>query len=120
MNTEEKFTVPSTQFVENPDGYVLKASLPGIAKEDTELHVEGKTLVLKAHSRYQNPAGFRQVAAEFEHESYAMSADLPEMADVGTLTAKLENGLLTVLENGLLTVTIKKRPETQPKKIEIL
>ena len=28
MNTEEKFTVPSTQFVENPDGYVLKASLP--------------------------------------------------------------------------------------------
>ena len=27
MNTEEKFTVPSTQFVENPDGYVLKASL---------------------------------------------------------------------------------------------
>ena len=93
MNTEEKFTVPSTQFVENPEGYVLKASLPGIAKEDTELHVEGKTLVLKAHSRYQN-------------------ADLPEMADVGTLTAKLENGLLTV--------TIKKRPETQPKKIEIL
>ena len=75
---------------------MLKASLPGIAKEDTELHVEGKTLVLKAHSRYQNPAGFRQVAAEFEHESYAMSADLPEMADVGTLTAKLENGLLTV------------------------
>ena len=109
MNTEEKFTVPSTQFVENPDGYVLKASLPGIAKEDTELHVEGRTLVLKAKSHYQNPAGFRQVAAEFEHENYAMSADLPE---VGTLTAKLENGLLTV--------TIKKRPETQPKKIEIL
>ena len=27
MNTEEKFTVPSTQFVENPEGYVLKASL---------------------------------------------------------------------------------------------
>ena len=62
MNTEEKFTVPSTQFVENPDGYVLKASLPGIAKEDTELHVEGRTLVLKAKSHYQNPAGFRQVA----------------------------------------------------------
>ena len=87
MNTEEKFTVPSTQFVENPDGYVLKASLPGIAKEDTELHVEGRTLVLKAKSHYQNPAGFRQVAAEFEHESYAMSADLPEMADIGTMTA---------------------------------
>ena len=81
MNTEEKFTVPSTQFVENPEGYVLKASLPGIAKEDTELHVEGKTLVLKAHSRYQNPAGFRQVEAEFGRENYAASVDLPEMAE---------------------------------------
>ena len=112
MNTEEKFTVPTTQFEESPEGYVLKALLPGIAKEDVELHVEGRTLVLKAKSRYQNPAGFRQVAAEFDHENYAMSADLPEMADAGTLSAKLENGLLAI--------TIKKRPETQPKKIEIL
>lgn len=112
MNAEEKFVVPATQFVENPEGYELKVSLPGIGKEDAELHIEGKTLVLKAHSKYQNPAGFRQVAAEFEHESYAMSADLPEMADISTMSAKLENGLLVV--------TIKKRPETQPKKIEIL
>ncbi len=112
MNTEEKFVVPSTQFVENPEGYVLKVTLPGIGKEDAELHVEGRTLVLKAHTKFQNPAGFKQVAAEFEHESYAMSADLPEMADLSTMTAKLENGLLVV--------TIKKRPETQPKKIEIL
>ena len=41
-----------------------------------------------------------------------MSADLPEMADPSTLAAKLENGVLTV--------TIQKRPETQPKKIDIL
>ena len=40
-----------------------------------------------------------------------MSADLPEMADPAALSAKLENGILTV--------TVKKRPETQPRKIEI-
>ena len=112
MNAEEKFVVPSTQFVENPEGYELKVSLPGIGKEDAELHVEGRTLVLKAHSKYQNPAGFKQVAGEFEYETYAMSADRPEMADLSTMSAKLENGILAV--------TIKKRPETQPKKIEIL
>ena len=111
MNAEEKFVVPSTQFVENPEGYELKVSLPGIGKEDAELHVEGKTLVLKAHSKYQNPAGFKQVAAEFERTNYAISADLPEKADPETLAAKLENGVLTV--------TIKKRPETQAKRIEI-
>ena len=109
---EEKFTVPSATFTEKPADYELKIEIPGIAKADAELHIEGKTLTLKTHSKYQNPAGFRQVAAEFERTNYAMSADLPEMADPSTLAAKLENGVLTV--------TIQKRPETQPKKIDIL
>ena len=109
---EEKFTVPSATFTEKPAEYELKIEIPGIAKADAELHIEGKTLTLKTHSKYQNPAGFRQVAAEFERTNYAMSADLPEMADPSTLAAKLENGVLTV--------TIQKRPETQPKNIDIL
>ncbi len=112
MNTEEKFTVPAATLTERPDDYELKAMVPGIGKEDAELHMEGKTLSLKTHAKYQNPAGFRAVATEFERINYAMSVDLPEMADPSTLAAKLENGVLTV--------TIKKRPETQAKKIEIL
>ena len=88
MNSE-KFTVPSTQFTERPEAYELKVSLPGIGKEDAELHIEGKTLVLKAHAKHQNPAGFRQVVSEFERQSYAMSAELPEMADPASLKAKL-------------------------------
>jgi len=112
MNTEEKLTVPAATLTERPDDYELKAMVPGIGKEDAELHMEGKTLSLKTHAKYQNPAGFRAVATEFERTNYAMSVDLPEMADPSTLAAKLENGVLTV--------TIKKRPETQAKKIEIL
>ena len=108
----ETFTVPASTFTERPEDYELKIYLPGIGKGDADLRMEGRTLTLKTSAKYQNPAGFRQVAAEFERMNYAMSADLPEMADIGTMTAKLENGLLTV--------TIKKRPETQPKKIEIL
>ena len=111
MNNEEKFIVPTATFAEKPEEYELKVQIPGIAKEDVDLHMEGKTLTLKTRSKYQNPAGFRQVAAEFERANYAMSADLPEMADPAALAAKLENGILTV--------TIKKRPETQPRKIEI-
>ena len=110
MNNE-KFTVPSATFTERPEDYELKVMLPGIGKGDAELHMEGKTLTLKTHATYQNPAGFRQVATEFERTNYAMGADLPEMADPATLAAKLENGVLAV--------TMKKRAETQPKKIAI-
>ena len=111
MNTEEKFTVPAATLTERPDDYELKAMVPGIGKEDAELHMEGKTLSLKTHAKYQNPAGFRAVATEFERTNYAMSVDLPEMADPATLNAKLENGVLTV--------TMKKRAETQARKIAI-
>ena len=110
MNNE-KFTVPSATFTERPEDYELKVMLPGIGKDDAELHMEGKTLTLKTHATHQNPAGFRQIAAEFERTNYAMSADLPEMADTSTLTAKLENGVLSI--------TVRKRPETQAKRIAI-
>ena len=107
----ERFTVPASTFTERPEDYELKIYLPGIGKGDADLRMEGRTLTLKTNAKHQNPAGFRQVAAEFERANYAMSADLPEMADPATLAAKLENGLMTV--------TVKKRAETQARKIEI-
>lgn len=112
MNAEEKFTVPAATFEERPDEFELRVVLPGIGRADAELHMEGRSLTLKTHAKYQQPAGFRTVAAEFERANYAMSVDLPEMADPAAVSAKLENGMLTV--------TAKKRPETKAKKIEIL
>jgi len=108
---EEKYIVPSATLSERPEEYELKIVMPGIGKGDADLHMEGKTLTLKTHAKYQNPAGFKQIASEFERVNYAMSVEIPEMADPATLTAKIENGILTVI--------MKKRPETQPKKIEI-
>lgn len=109
---DEKYEVPSAAFAEKTDGYEYKFELPGVAKGEADLHLDGRTLTLKTHSKYQNPAGFKQVAAEFERVNYAVSVDLPELADVKALSA--------ALDNGVLTVTVKKRPETQAQKIEIL
>ena len=108
---EEKYIVPSATLSERPEEYELKIVMPGVGKGDADLHMEGKTLTLKTHAKYQNPAGFKQIASEFERVNYAMSVEIPEMADPATLTAKIENGILTVI--------MKKRPETPPKKIEI-
>ena len=111
MNNE-KYIVPSTTISECPEGYELKILLPGIGKEEAELHMDGRTLTLKTNTKYQNPAGFKQVVSEFGRDNYAVSVDLPELADPAALSAKLENGILLV--------SIKKRPETQAKKIDIL
>ena len=106
---KEKFVVPTATMVEKPEEYVLKVEVPGIGKEDAELHMDGKTLTLKTHAKYQNPAGFKLVASEYAYANYAMSADLPEMADAQTLTAKLADGILLV--------NVSKRKETQARRI---
>ena len=108
---EKTFSTPSAAFTEHPGDYELKITLPGIAKDEIELHIEGRTLTLKTASKHQNPAGFKQVISEFSRDDYAMSADLPDMADPASLTAKVENGVLTI--------SMKKRPETQARKIAI-
>ena len=110
MNNE-KYIVPSATISERPEGYELKIVLPGIGKDEAELHMDGRTLTLKTHAKYENPAGFKQVVSEFERDNYAMSVDLPELADPSALSAKLENGILLV--------NVKKRPETQARKIDI-
>ena len=110
-NVEEKFTVPAATLAEKPSEYVLKIELPGIGKEDAELHLDGKTLTLRTHGKYQNPAGFKQVVGEFAHDNYAMSVDLPDMADLATMKAKLENGIVIV--------TLQKRAESKATKIAI-
>lgn len=108
---DEKYVVPTAVLTEKPEEYELRIEVPGIGKDEAELHLDGKTLTLKTHAKYQNPAGFKEIAKEFERQNYAISADLPELANPETLAAKLENGLLTI--------TIKKRDETQGKKIAI-
>ncbi len=109
--SEMKYIVPTATMNERPEGYDLTFEIPGVAKGDVELHVENRTLVLKTATAYQAPAGFKQVVSEFGRQNYAISVDLPETADPASLAAKLENGVLRV--------TVKKRPETQARAIEI-
>ena len=109
--SETKFMVPVSKMNELPEGYELTFELPGIAKGDVELHVENRSLVMKTKGCFQAPAGFKQVAIEFERVNYATSVDLPETADPSTVAAKLENGVLRV--------TVQKRPETQARTIAI-
>ncbi len=108
---EAKYIVPVASMNEQPEGYELAFEIPGVAKSDVELHVENRSLVLKTHANYQNPAGFKPLVTEFERANYAMSVDLPETAEPSTVAAKLENGVLRV--------TVRKRPETQARAIAI-
>ena len=112
MNEEtELFATPTVRANETPDGYEITFEIPGAGKGDVDLHVDGRTLSMKTHARHENPAGFRCAVREFACANYAASLDLPDLVDPATIAGRVENGVLTV--------TMSKRAELKPRKIEI-
>ena len=83
----------------------------GLREGDVDLHVDGRTLSMKTHARREAPAGFRCAVREFARTDYAASLDLPDLVDPATIAARVENGVLTV--------TMAKRAELRPRRIEI-
>lgn len=112
MNNDfETFATPAIRANETPDGYEIAFEIPGAGKGDVDLHVDGRTLSVKTHADRGNPAGFRCAVREFARSNYAASIDLPDLVDPATIAARVENGVLTV--------TMSKRAELKPRRIEI-
>ncbi len=112
MNEEtELFATPTVRANETPDGYEITFEIPGAGKGDVDLHVDGRTPSTKTHAKHENPSGFRCAVREFARANYAASLDLPDLVDPATIAGRVENGVLTV--------TMSKRAELKPRKIEI-
>ena len=114
MNNEsELFATPTVRANETPDGYEITFEIPGAGKGDVDLHVDGRTLRLRTTKKpAEKPAGFREAVREFDPDAnFAVTVDLPELADPSTAKA--------TVENGVLRVAVAKRPENQPRRIEI-
>ena len=118
MNTEIKkidknkpTATPSVYVTENAEGYEIAFTVPGIGKEDVDLNVENRTLTMRAESKFDAPEGYECASREFPVYNYAVSLDLPEHADTGTIKA--------TVADGVLTVKLSKRAELKPRKIEV-
>jgi len=103
---------PPFEAKETPEGFVLKADLPGVAESDLDVAVHNNVLTV---------SGRRQAEERKDGEAYSLyersfgafsrSFALPEMADGERIEAKLDRGVLTL--------TIGKRAEAKPRKIAV-
>ena len=109
----ETCATPAVYMAERSEGYDITFEVPGAGKGDVDLHVDGRTLRLRTNKKpAEKPAGYREAIREFDPDlNYAVSVDLPELADPATIKATVENGVLRVF--------VAKRPENQPRRIEI-
>jgi HSP20 family protein len=89
---------PALDVAETERAYTVKLDLPGVAKEDVKIAIEGRRITVEATTvrSDEKKDGERVLYAERSVASYARSFTLPVEVDQAESSAKLEHGVLTL------------------------
>ena len=89
---------PALDVAETEIGYTVKLEVPGVAKDEIKISVEGRKVSLQAHSQAvdEKKDGERVLYRERSTTSYARTFTLPVEVDQAESGAKLEHGVLTL------------------------
>lgn len=89
---------PALDVCESERAYTVKLDLPGVAKEDVKVSIDGRRISVEAQTRKdeEKKEGQRVVYRERSMSSYARSFSVASDIDQGESVAKLDNGVLTL------------------------
>ena len=94
-------TAPAINVKENIDEYIVELAAPGMRKEDFEVHInnDGDLNIKmekkgKANEKEEKAIYLRR---EFAYSKFEQTLILPEDVDKAKISAKVEDGVLTVL-----------------------
>jgi HSP20 family protein len=102
---------------EDADHIYVEAEMPGFKKDEIDITLENQTLTIAAERREQQKGGDGKDAKgehllrERRYTRFLRSFTLPPTVDEQTVNAKLAEGVLTI--------TLNKREETKPRKVNV-
>jgi HSP20 family protein len=104
--------VPPVDVYEDAEKVVLKLEVPGIEQKDLDVRVEDHTLTVKGERKFEKEEkeeNFHRI--ERRYGSFYRAFTLPLTVDTESVAASYNAGVLKL--------ELKKKPEAQPKQIEI-
>jgi HSP20 family protein len=102
---------PAVNLCAGRDGIAVSAELPGVAKDELEVHAHRDTLTLRGTRR---PAAENEQAyhrRERRSGAFTRTIQLPFRVDPEQIEARLENGVLQL--------SLQRPEEDKPRRIEI-
>ena len=106
----EQFIMPAATVLENKEGYVLQVEMPGVSKQSLEMWVENNELTIVGR-REPISVGGRLIHRESRPENFRRSFEIDPSIDTGKISAKIENGLVTLI--------LPKAEQAKPRKIAV-
>ena len=110
-SSDEAFLLPPVDVVEDDGGITLYADLPGVSRDNLDLHVEGENLFIDGKIALEIPKEMEATHVEVARSRYRRVFSLSREFDTAKLTADLKQGVLTV--------RIPKAERAKPRRIEI-
>ncbi len=107
-----RFT-PDFEVKETKEGFVFKADVPGVKEKDLEVNMTGNRLTIsgKREAEMEEKTD-TYYACERSYGSFTRAFTLPEGTDG-------DNHSRAELKEGVLTLLLPKKPELQPRRIEV-
>jgi HSP20 family molecular chaperone IbpA len=103
--------VPAIDVFEDSHGITLFADLPGVPREKLNVQVQDGSLSIEAEAVVPTPSGLRLQYGEIRHPHFARAFTLSPDFDVSRIDAQLRDGVLKL--------TIPRRDEAKPRRIEV-
>jgi HSP20 family protein len=102
-------TLPAVNIKENADSFMVEMAAPGMAKEDFTIELNNDLLTISSEKKTENETkeGETFTRREFSYQSFSRSFTLPKTVDADKISAKYENGILSI--------AIPKKEEAKPK-----
>lgn len=102
---------PAVDIYENGDAISLLADLPGVREDTLSIEVDDQTLTIQGEIAIDMPEDMKSLHADVRSRRYQRAFTLSSELDAARIGASLKDGLLTL--------TLPKREEVRPRKIEI-
>jgi HSP20 family protein len=98
FNADDSARSPALDLAETDTGYEVTLDVPGVAKQDVKVTIEGRRVTVQAQTERSEEKndGDRVVYRERAAARFARSFTLPVELDQDASGAKLDNGVLTL------------------------
>jgi HSP20 family protein len=106
---QEHHVPPPVDIYETQDGLILLADLPGVSKENLEVHVDDETLTIQGKAQHKIPG--QPIYREYELSNFFRQFEVGDQIDTENIKAELKYGVLK------LDLPIAQ--SAKPKKVDV-
>ncbi len=110
VSNKSKNFRPAIEIKEQDDSYTISAALPGVKKDNISIEIEQDYLKISGNKLSEDTKDKTHLS-EFIYGSFERKVLLAKNAELNSITAEFENGLLHIC--------IAKKEEAKPKNIII-